>query len=94
MDKIIMKMIPIIEKYGITKASLFGSIVRNEDTNKSDIDILIEPPKGMTLFDMAGLQIDLQESLKKPVDVITYRSINPRLKKYILKDHKIIYEKR
>lgn len=86
--------IPILKKHDVIRASLFGSFARGEETEKSDIDILIEPPKGMTLFDMAGMQIDLQDILKKSVDLVTYRSINPRLKNYILKDEKVIYEKR
>lgn len=94
MDKVILKIIPILEKYGVEKASFFGSFVRGDANNKSDIDILIEPARGTTLFDMAGMQIDLQNNLKKPVDLVTYNSINPRLKSYILKDEKVIYEKR
>ena len=65
MDKITMKIIPILKKYCVSRASLFGSMARGEDNNQSDIDILIEPASGTTLFDMAGIQIDLQKSLKK-----------------------------
>ncbi|OIP85251.1 hypothetical protein AUK04_01355 [Candidatus Roizmanbacteria bacterium CG2_30_33_16] len=94
MNKFVIKIVPILKKYGVSRASLFGSFARGEQNNKSDIDILIEPAKGTTLFDMAGMQIDLQDRLKKPVDLITYRSINPMLKDYILRDEKVIYEKR
>ncbi len=94
MDKFILKIIPVLEKYNVEKASLFGSFVRGDFDDKSDIDILIEPARGTTLFDMAGMQIDLQNNLKKPVDLVTYGSINPKLKDFILKDEKIIYEKR
>ncbi|MEK7597029.1 MAG: nucleotidyltransferase family protein [Patescibacteria group bacterium] len=92
MDKITVKIIPILKKYGVSRASLFGSVARGEESKKSDIDILIEPAKGTTLFDMAGIQIDLQKSLKKSVDLITYGSINPMLKGHILKDEKVIYQ--
>ena len=88
MNKFVIKIVPILKKYGVSRASLFGSFARGEQNNKSDIDILIEPAKGTTLFDMAGMQIDLQDRLKKPVDLITYRSINPMLKDYILRDEK------
>lgn len=85
---------PIFDKYGVIRASLFGSIARGEGSEKSDIDFLIDTVRGTTLFDMAGMQIDLEKSLKKPVDLVTYRSINPLIKKYILKDELLIYEKR
>lgn len=88
------KATPILKRYGVSRASLFGSIVRCEEKNESDIDILVEPPKGMTLFNFASMKLDLEKCLKKQVDVITYRSVHPLLKKYILADQKIIYEKR
>jgi len=85
---------PLLRKYRIQKAALFGSVVENGSTEKNDIDILIEPPKHMTLFDMAGLQIDLEERLQKPVDLVTYRGINPRIKHFVLNHQREIYEKR
>jgi predicted nucleotidyltransferase len=83
-------IIPILKKYDIIKASLFGSIVRGEATEKSDIDILVEFKKGRTLLDLVGLKLELEDIFKKKVDVLTYNSINPRLKKYILKDQEIL----
>jgi hypothetical protein len=83
-------IIPILQKYDIIKASLFGSIVRGEATEESDIDILVEFKKGRTLFDLVGLKMELEDILKKRVDVLTYNSINPRLKKYILKDQEAL----
>ena len=80
-----------MKKYGVSRASLFGSVARGEENKKSDIDLLIEPAKGTTLFDMAGMQIDLQNSLKKSVDLVTYGSVNPMLKNRILRDEKVIY---
>lgn len=93
-DKYKVKIVPILKKYGVNRASLFGSVVRGEDTKKSDVDIVINPASGTTLFDMAGMQIDLQNSLKRPVDLVTYDSINPKLRDFILKDEKVIYEKK
>lgn len=89
-DEIKSIIIPILKRYNITKASLFGSIARGEETEESDIDILVEFVRGKTLLDLVGLKIELEELLKKRVDVLTYNSINPRLKKYILKDQEIL----
>ena len=85
-EKIKSKILPILKEAGVKRSSLFGSYVRGEETRNSDIDLLIEAPKNMSLFGLAGLQIDLEEILNKKVDVITYNSINHLLKDYILKD--------
>ncbi|MBI5180765.1 MAG: nucleotidyltransferase domain-containing protein, partial [Nitrospirae bacterium] len=61
-----------------------------EATEESDIDILVEFKKGRTLLDLVGLKMELEDIFKKRVDVLTYNSINPRLKKYILKDQEIL----
>ncbi len=48
-----------------------GSVARGEDSEKSDIDILVDPKPGATLFDMGGLRDELEELLGVPVDVIS-----------------------
>ena len=92
MKQDIDNIINILQGYKVKKVALFGSYARGDNNEKSDIDILIEPASGTTLFDMAGMQIDLQDSLKKSVDLVTYGSINPMLKDKILKDEKIVYQ--
>lgn len=85
-DQIKKKAIPILKEAGVKRSDLFGSVVRGDDTKDSDIDILIKAPEEMSLFDLAGLQTDLQEALGREIDLITYNSIHPLLKDYILKD--------
>lgn len=77
------KAIPILQEAGVTRSSLFGSYVRGEQKEDSDIDMLIEVPRGTTLFDIVELQIRLEKILQKKVDLVTYRSIHPRLKENI-----------
>ena len=79
------KIVAILKKNGVTKAGIFGSYARGDAKKKSDIDILIQPPKGMGLK-FIGLELELEEKLRRKVDLITYRSISPYLKKYILED--------
>lgn len=82
------KTIPILKKYGIKRAGLFGSVVRNELTHASDIDLLVELPKTVHGFEYVALKVDLQEeleqSLGKHVDVVEYNLIKSSLKEYIL----------
>lgn len=77
-------ILEILKKHDVKRASLFGSIVREELTDESDIDILIEFKGTKSLLDLAGLKIALEESLKCKVDVLTYDSIHPLLKDQIL----------
>ena len=79
------KVVPILRHYGIQKAGIFGSYARGEAKKNSDIDILIQPPKGIG-FGVVGIQIELEKKLGKKVDLVTYKGISPYLKKYILQD--------
>lgn len=78
------KVREILQKNGIRRAAFFGSIVRGELTDKSDIDILVEFEGHKSLLDLAGLKLDLEDALERPVDLLTYRSIHPLLKERIL----------
>ncbi|MFH1196145.1 MAG: nucleotidyltransferase family protein [bacterium] len=81
--------VEIIKKYKGRIVGLFGSYARGEETEKSDIDILVENGGEMTLFDLGGLKIYLEEKLKHEVDVATIGGLKKELKPYIMRD--IIY---
>ena len=83
--------IPILKKYGVSRASLFGSIARGEVHKRSDVDILVEMPRETTLFDMVGIKLDLEKSLKKKVDLVEFKGIKPALKDSILSHQLPIY---
>ena len=83
-------IIKILKKHGVKRAALFGSIVRGEATKNSDIDLLVEFKGRKSLLDLAGLKIELEEILKTDVDVVTYNSLHPLLKKQILSEQKVI----
>ena len=76
------KIIPILKHNEVTKAGIFGSYARGEQKKNSDIDIVIQPPKWIGLG-FVGIKLELEEKLGKKVDLITYKSIHPYLKKYI-----------
>jgi len=94
MDQVIIeikeKISEILEKNGVKKAALFGSIVRGDYTEKSDIDILIEFEGDKSLLDLVRLQFLLEEACEKKVDLLTYNSIHPLLKNRILEEQVII----
>jgi len=81
----------ILFSYGVKKAALFGSYARNEQTTESDIDILVELGKKISLFDYVGLKLDLEDTLNKKIDLVQYKGIKPSIKNYILKDESVFY---
>lgn len=84
------RITPVLKEYGVKKAALFGSIVKGESTEDSDIDILVEMPETASLLELAELKIELEEILKKNVDVITYDSLHHLLKDKILHDQEAV----
>ncbi len=85
-NRIKEKSVPILKEAGVSKSAIFGSFVRGEQKKDSDIDMLIQPPKGMGLFALADLQMKLEDALGRKVDIVTYKSIYPELRESILKD--------
>lgn len=78
--------VPVLKEAGVLQSDIFGSAARGETTDESDIDFLVDLPRGTSLFDLADLQIKLEETLGRKVDILTYRSISPLLKDYINRD--------
>ena len=78
----------------VLKAYLFGSYARGEADRKSDIDILVELDYnqriGLAFF---GWHIELEELLKKKVDLLTSDGLSPYVKPYIETDKVLIYER-
>ena len=88
------RIIPILRRYGVVKAAIFGSFVRGEAKEDSDLDLLVEFKGEKSLIDLAGLKIELEETLGISVDVLTYDSLHPLLKDRILREQEVIYMKK
>jgi predicted nucleotidyltransferase len=63
---------------------VFGSVLHGRETPGSDIDILVDALPGATLFDLGGLQVDLEELLGARVDLLTPQDISPRFRDKVL----------
>lgn len=70
--------------HGVTHVRVFGSFARGEQRKTSDLDLLVDMPPESSLFDLAGLKVDLEEALKRKVDVLTVDGISPYLRDRIL----------
>jgi len=77
------RIIPILKRNNVVKAGIFGSYARGEQTKKSDIDLLIKFKGKKSLLDMVGLKIELEEKLKKKIDLVEYSIVHPFLKERI-----------
>lgn len=84
------KICPVLQRYDVARAAIFGSLVRGEMKKGSDVDILIKFKGRKSLLDLARLKIELERILNKDVDVLTYNSLHPFIKKQILSEQKII----
>ena len=85
-EEIKRKILPILKKYGVTRAGIFGSVVRGEARKDSDIDILVKIESRMSLLDFAGLLLELKEALGRKVDLGEYSAIKLIIKEQILKE--------
>ena len=84
------KIIPVLKRYDVKRAAIFGSFVRGEQREDSDIDILVEFEGKKSLLDLVGLKIELEEVLGRNVDVLTYNSLHPLLRDRILQEQEVI----
>lgn len=84
--KLASRIIPILKKNGVVKAGIFGSYARGDERKKSDVDILIEFGAPKSLLDLVHVQLELEEKISKKFDVLTYKSVHPYIKNYIMQD--------
>jgi len=87
--KVLKKLKPILEReFKVSKIGLFGSVVRNEQSQDSDIDIIVEfsEPIGLKFVELAEF---LEKNLGRKVDLVSSKGISPYIKPYIEKE--VIY---
>ena len=96
LDELRGQILPVLMPLGIKRVALFGSMVRGEETEKSDIDILVKlkPPNerspiGLKWF---GLAEQLSHILEYPVDLVTEDGLSPYIRPYVEQEMIIIYE--
>lgn len=74
----------IVESHRAHNARVFGSVVRGEDTEDSDLDILIDPTPETTLFDIGAIRHELLQLLGVPVDVLTPKALPEKFRNEVL----------
>lgn len=80
------QILDIAAKHGARNVRVFGSVVRGDADDESDIDLLVEMEPGRSLFDRAALWLELRELLGIKVDVVSDRGIKPRIRERVLRE--------
>jgi len=70
----------------VTNPRVFGSVLRGEDTEDSDLDILVEPTKETTLMDIGAIQFELTELLHISIDVLTPRALPEKFRHIVVQE--------
>ena len=76
---------PLLDRYGVERIGVFGSVARGEAGPDSDVDVLVEfDPKRVPGWEFFGLAEELGAVLKRPVDVVTAKSLRRIMRETIL----------
>ncbi len=86
------QMIPLLKERGVKKAGVFGSYARGEETPSSDLDVLVDFSRPVSLLEIIRLERELGERMGTTVDLVTEDSVSPYLQDDIMRSVKIFYE--
>ncbi len=84
-------IVPIAEKYHISKVYLFGSFARGDQNDISDLDLRIEKGELKGMFALCGFYTEVEEALHMKVDILTTGSLDEDFLKKIEKDEVLLY---
>jgi len=73
-------------RHRVTNVRVFGSVVHGDDTDDSDLDLLVEPTSETTMMDIGAIRYELNQLLGIPVDVLTPRALPDHFKSVVLSE--------
>ncbi|MFW5824035.1 MAG: nucleotidyltransferase family protein [Marinobacter sp.] len=80
----------VVKSHHARNARVFGSVVRGEDTDASDLEILIDPIPDTTLFDIGAIRAELLKLLGIPVNVVTPNALPENFRSSVIEEAKPI----
>jgi len=94
-QNLVNKLQTFFPDYPINKAWVFGSYARGEETQKSDVDILVrfEKDAQITLIDYARIMLNLEKLLHKKVDLVEDGYLRPWAQKSAEQEKILVYER-
>lgn len=85
------RITPIAQQHGVQSVSLFGSYSKGTVADDSDIDLKIEKGKLISLFQICGFRLAVEDALNRPVDLVTSESSDQDFLNMIAKDEVLLY---
>jgi predicted nucleotidyltransferase len=76
----------MVEQNHVRNPRVFGSVLHGEDTEGSDLDLLVDPLPGTTLLNLGALQVDLEQLLGVHVDVLTPGDLPPKFRDAVVRE--------
>ncbi len=76
----------VVEQNRARNPRVFGSVLHGEDTEGSDLDLLVDPTSDTTLMDIARIQNRLQKLLGVPIDVLTPKALPEKFRDRVLSE--------
>ncbi|MDY0329004.1 MAG: nucleotidyltransferase family protein [Thiomonas sp.] len=80
----------IVLAHRARNARVFGSVVRGEDDDRSDLDVLVDPTEETTLMDVSAIQVELERLLGVPVDVLTPGDLPEKFRAVVLAEARAV----
>jgi hypothetical protein len=77
-------ILAIAQRNGVQNVRVFGSVIHGRDRDGSDLDLLVDAPRGTTLLDMVRIQNAIEAQIGLPVDVLTAADLPPRFRDQVL----------
>ena len=78
------ELVALARRRGVTGVRVFGSMIRGDDSQDSDVDLLVTLTPGTSALALGGLLLDAQELLGRRVDVVTEASLHPALRERVM----------
>ncbi len=85
------KMVPVLKKYHVIKAGIFGSVAKGLQHEHSDIDVLVELENSCGLLDFISRKQELEDLLQCKIDLVEHKNIRISMRDAILKDQIPLY---
>lgn len=89
------EIVAFCRRYKIRELALFGSVLRPDFTQESDVDVLIDFEPGadetLTLIDLAGMQLELSNLLQRQADLVLREGLKPLIKDEVLNSLQVVY---
>lgn len=82
------RILSLATQFHFANPRIFGSVLKGNDTEQSDLDLLVEPQPKTTMFDLCGLKDELETLLGIKVDILTPRSLPEKFREQVLRSAK------